>query len=301
MLNLVIIKKLATYLLLITFIALQTHKINADSRVVETKTMMVPQYLFHWTKDSTLKMESLMNRVKQTGQYPFHQISSTQLIGESIPGLAGKEALFVWTNPVTGMGAGVFEMYGNVPVVLETVNYPVKVAEVVTEPGSVIPKEVFDGKGVQLIHHKRVQRDSPGATAKVIFEEWIIIDKTAVREFSSAKKDVRPHLIPWLHKLRDGVKFAPSELHFKTAAMGALGQAKPFFNESGYVMEHVIPRIEKFLLGDVKIPEIYERVLPNEERIEIEIEPIKEHKEDIPGGTKFCGSLMSKLSRIFGK
>jgi hypothetical protein len=206
---------------------------GAEEKSRPLKATEIPRMLFHWTSAESLSM--LAQRANDAGKKPgapiqLKRVAYASVVGETVPGMGGREGIFAWSHPVTGMAKGGDETYapvtwwGDKEETLKPALIAMKIAPnaraalVVTALGEQPNLSKIDLSNVDLILHRRYSRASPGVRGPLDFQEWIVVNPRAVKSYTSDPAALRKLLEPELAHLEDkSYRFRPEELHAQSA------------------------------------------------------------------------------------
>lgn len=214
---------------------------------------VLPKYFYHWIDVDSLSQKWRLKALKETGEIPLPNMKPEFLIADAIPELAGKGGLFVWHHPVSGMGTGPSEMYGNSVIMLETQRQPARILDVSTSPGETISK-LTNLRNADVLRHTRV-RDGV-----VLWEEWIILKPKVITQFTADPKIIKPRMRVQYNNLVNGGEIAERWLHFKIRGSGQDAKTKPLFQSRRDLKKLVLPVLKRYIEMDAEaIPEVWRR------------------------------------------
>ena len=148
----------------------------------------VPQFLYHW---SGLKSLQRMAGDQPQTLLRLKTVTADQQIGSSLGALQGRPGLFMWSDPITGMGTSIEEMYaptqGEPPVVVEIEVDPTKVKAIeVKTSGLERELKVNFSKSEQLaLSEANLILHQWEIDGVVALKEWIVLDPKIIRKVTA--------------------------------------------------------------------------------------------------------------------
>ena len=212
-----------------------------------------PPNLFHWlSRDVLDKMANQVWLSPDPLRLPMRNMHPADAILKNVKGLEGTSALFTWSNPVTGMAASPYEVYGDRAILIRMPPHPVRVLELETDDAKgAVP--TVDPSQFDVVHH--VRRDAK--SQKVIWEEWIITNPAAVESWTADPNIIRPLVQKEVKRIERGEKYSADEVFQRgTDKAGTL-----LFNSKKYLAKpangkSILKRLEDYAksTGDFTVP-----------------------------------------------
>lgn len=162
-----------------------------------------PRTLWHWT--DPISLENYAFNLEQSGHF-FNFPLYTHSISEFFPELKNRPVLFTWNHPVGGIGAAIGEMYGDgrsllrVRMKSETRYTRVEVDLAVLEKSAnerTGPLSIPNLKDIDVINFV-VKREG-----KIEFQEFVILNESAISNLSADPNDFKSTLQRELEKLKN--------------------------------------------------------------------------------------------------
>jgi hypothetical protein len=229
---------------------------QAGSKVVKVEARRIAPYLFHWTPLDSLREPWRLEIIREKDTVPLPWIRRRFLITQAFPDLEWHSGLFSWPHPVTGLGTGPAEVYGDVPIFMKTVEEPVRVLDLRTQPGSEIRKGTRPVDDIDVVYHRRYDRK------RVLqFEEYVILrPENAVEDFSADPRIIQPLIAPEIERLKRGEAYPAKLLHHKVE--GGSHMTEPFFHSASQVRRTILPTLRRYMRLDSRsVPERWRRPL----------------------------------------
>lgn len=227
---------------------------HAEPEVIHLRNEILPKTLYHWIWKHQLSDDWRLITIRTKKELPLPWIQESHLISEGIKRLAGRNGLFVWTHPVTGLGTDPTEIYGDVPIQIKTKPEPARVLTVITADGHLLPIAKATLDQVDAIHHYRMEQLEDGQWVR-LWEEWILLNPKAVERFSADPRDIKPILSRSIKKIENGEVFPRKVLHIFVPTENLRATTLPLFQSRSDLKRIVLPILKKYMrLSEADFP-----------------------------------------------
>jgi len=230
---------------------------SAQGIAADTPQVQLPERLFRWMSPEGLRR--LADRMKVDGRVPLKTIASTgeiEALAYFRPEFRGRDALFLWSHPFTGMGAGKGEWYarpgngGREParvLMLEPMKDSVT-AVLISQMGKEPIQGGTDLSGIDFVYH--VVLDQGG---NEFIKEWVLLNPEKVRSFTADPEIIKPILKKELDKMSDPLfRFSNSDLHVIDSYMNSQEGRRAIKDTAESYLNASSDNIPKAFLGGLR-------------------------------------------------
>jgi len=196
--------------------AVQNNKILRDSLASlpkPTGQVVPPNLLFHWT--SYDRLNRMAKRNPDPSKVPLRYIKASHFLAMGHPELVGKDGLYAWEHPTTGISSARNEIYG-----LPKDGYPARLLVMKPKKSAVVVKIRTDTSMENLGRSKITENadllfnEVYSQEGKLLYREWVVLNANAIEEFTADPKQYRGILEGELRKLKTSGFHYPEEALF---------------------------------------------------------------------------------------
>jgi hypothetical protein len=233
-----------------------------QTRVLGISQIEPPKWMYHWINTESLSQSWRVEALKRSGRLPLPNMKENFLVSRAVQSLTGRGGLFAWTHPVTGLGSGPTEMYGDSVIMIKLTDQPVRILELETEREYTLGRELNFSK-FDMIHHVRYGPENPDrvdSPRMVYWEEFIITNNKIVDSFTADPSLIKPRIRKQIARLEAGNRYQERYLHFKVAGVDAYSTTLPFFNSRRDVERRILPLLRSYMnKSPDEIPDVWKR------------------------------------------